>query len=251
MRFALGSLLLFVLFVSQLHAADNAGPRYRAVAFDYFVIFDANSIVPEVEKVVPGRGLEFSKAWRSKQFEYSFLRSITGDHRDFFQVTSDALDYTAEQMHLELTAEKREQLLNAYLMLKPWPDSVAALKKLRAAGVRIITVSNFSPEMLRRNAEHAGITDLFDQLLSTEANGTFKPDPNAYELGLKALRLRKDEIVFAAFGGWDAYGAKHFGYPTVWVNRFALPAEKLGAPPDRTSTGMDGLLEFVLGASHD
>ena len=80
-------------------------------------------------------------------------------------------------MHLGLTPEKRQRLLNAYLTLKPWPDAVGALRRLKASGVRIITIANFSGQMLRANAEHAGIADLFDELLSTEVNGTYKPDP--------------------------------------------------------------------------
>ena len=100
--------------------------------------------------------------------------------------------------------------------------------------------------MLRANAENAGIADLFDELLSTEANHTYKPDPRAYELGLQRLGLKKEEVVFAAFGGWDAYGAKSFGYPTYWVNRFGLPVEKLGITADKTSGDFAGLLEFVL-----
>ena len=123
-------------------------------------------------------------------------------------------------------------LLDAYLTLRPWPDSVAALRKLKASGVRIITISNFSPKMLQANADNAGIADLFDELLSTEANGTYKPDPRAYALGMERLKLKKEEIVFAAFGGWDAYGAKSFGYTTYWVNRFSLPPEELGIEPD-------------------
>ncbi len=244
-RCAVGILLL-TLFLTSMTSAENApAHHYKAVALDYFVIFDANSVIPEVEKVVPGKGLEFTKAWRNKQFEYSFLRTITSDHQDFFKVTGDALDYTAEQMHLQLTGTQRADLLSAYLKLKPWPDVVPALKKLKAAGFRIIALSNFSPAMLHANADNAGISDLFDELVSTEENGTFKPDPNAYELGLKHLGLRKDEIVFAAFGGWDAYGAKTFGYSTVWVNRFGLPVEKLGAKPDHSSTNIGGLLDFV------
>jgi 2-haloacid dehalogenase len=245
------SFVLAPLLNSKGNAATSSTSHFKAVAFDYFVIFDPNSVVPEVEKAFPGKGIEFAKAWRSKQFEYSFLRSITNDHEDFFRITGDALDFTAEQMHLELTSETRARLLNAYLALKPWPDAVAALKKLKAAGIRIITIANFSPTMLRANADNAGITNLFDELLSTEVNGTFKPDPHAYELGMKRLHLRKDEIVFAAFGGWDAYGAKRFGYATIWVNRFNLPTEKLGTAADRTSTNMDGVVEFVLGASHN
>ncbi len=236
-----------VLLGAQGYAHERGEPRFKAVAFDYFVIFDPNSIIPEVEKVFPGKGEEFAKLWRGKQFEYCFLRSIIGRHADFFKVTEDALIYAAEMMKVDLSLEARRRLLNAYLALQPWPDAVAALRKLKASGVRIITIANFSGKMLRANAEHAGISDLFDDLLSTEVNGTYKPDPRAYELGLKKLKLKKRDVVFAAFGGWDAYGAKSFGYITYWVNRFDLPTEELGVKPDQTSKDIQGLLDFVLG----
>jgi 2-haloacid dehalogenase len=239
--------LCLVLLGGQECVQAQAEPRFKAVAFDYFVIFDPNSVIPEAEKVFPGKGEAFAKLWRGKQFDYGFLRSITGRYADFFKVTEDALVYAAAMMKVDLTPQARQQLLNAYLTLKPWPDAVAALRQLKAAGVRIITIANFSGKMLRANAEHAGITDLFDDLLSTEVNATYKPDPRAYALGLKRLRLRKNEIVFAAFGGWDAYGAKSFGYTTYWVNRFDLPTEELGVKPDGTSNDIQGLLDFVLG----
>jgi 2-haloacid dehalogenase len=238
---------LFAWFGSISFAADEPAPRFKAVAFDYFVIFDPNSLIPEVERVFPGKGAEFTRQWRAKQFEYGFLRSITSRHQDFFKVTEDALVYTAEVMKLELTSEARQKMLNAYLTLRPWPDAVDALRKLKASGIRIITIANFSGKMLRANAEGAGITNLFDELLSTEVNGTFKPDPRAYALGMERLQLKKEEIVFAAFGGWDTYGAKNFGYPTYWVNRFNLPVEELGIQADQTSNNLDGLLKFVLG----
>lgn len=236
--------LMAVIFCSPVLAAE---PRYKAVAFDYFVIFNPNSVIDDVEEAFPGKGTEFTKMWRTKQFEYGFLRSITNRHEDFFKVTEDALVYTAAAMKLELTPEKREKLLNAYLTLDLWPDAEAGLRKLKESGVKIITIANFSEKMLRSNADNVGITPLFDELLSTEVNGTYKPDSNAYELGMKRLGLNKDEVVFAAFGGWDAYGAKNFGYSTYWVNRFDLPEEQLGLKPDGTSNNFEGLLNFVLG----
>ena len=244
-RSTIGAAVVALLLICAADA--EAAPRFKAVAFDYFVIFNPNSVIPEVEKAYPGKGEAFTKAWRAKQFEYGFLRSITDRHADFFKVTEDALVYTAEAMQLPLSVDVRQRLLGAYLSLQPWPDSVAALRKLKAAGVRIITIANFSDRMLRDNAERAGIADVFEELLSTEVNGTYKPDPRAYALGMQRLGLKKEEVAFAAFGGWDAYGAKSFGYPTYWVNRFALPTEKLGIEADATSNDIAGFLQFVLG----
>jgi 2-haloacid dehalogenase len=223
-----------------------ARPRFKAVAFDYFVLFDPNSVVPAVEQTFPGKGRELTQLWRTRQFEYTWLRSITGRYVDFFAVTEDALVYAANAMKLELTAERRQRLLNAYLHLTPWPDAADTLRQLRSTGVRVIALANFSPNMLHANAENAGLTDLFDALVSTDANRRYKPDPRAYRLGMERLHLAKHEILFAAFGAWDAAGAKAFGYPTVWVNRFNQPAEELGIHPDRIVADLSGLLELVL-----
>jgi 2-haloacid dehalogenase len=199
-----------------------------------------------VEKVFPGRGREVTNLWRTRQFEYTWLRTITGSYVDFLDVTEDALVYAANTSKLPLAAEDRRHLVDAYLHLAPWPDTADALRRLKDSGVRVIALANFSPAMLRSNAERAGLLGLFDALVSTDERHTYKPDPRAYRLGLDRLHLAKREVAFAAFGGWDAAGARSFGYPTVWVNRFNQPVEELGVRADRTSTDLAGLLEFVL-----
>jgi len=243
------SAVAIVLTISPQSTASVQGSgrkRFAAVAFDYLVLFNPDSVMPTVEQVSPGQGREFVNLWRTRQFEYSWLRSITNRYVDFSAVTEDALVYTANAMKVDLTAPQKHRLLDAYLHLAPWPDSAGALRRLRESGVRVITITNFSPSMLRANAEHAGLTELFDALVSTDANHTYKPDPRAYQLGVDRLQVDKSDIVFAAFAGWDAAGAKAFGYPTVWVNRLNQPLEQLGVRPDRAVTDLNGLLDFVL-----
>lgn len=237
--------LALILIVSPA-TAHSTPPRFKAVAFDYFVIFNPNSIIDDIENVFPGKGEAFAKAWRAKQFEYGFLRSITNQHEDFFKVTEDALSYTLESMNLQATNAQKKTLLNAYLSLDPWPDAIEGLKKLKLSGIKIITIANFSERMLQENAKRAGIIHLFDELLSTEVNKSYKPSEKAYALGLQHLGYGKEDVVFAAFGGWDAYGAKSFGYPTYWVNRFNMPFEKFDIRPDATSNNFQGLLDFIF-----
>src|SRR5262245_1571091 len=231
---------------SALSVEGSERKQFAAVAFDYFVLFNPDSVVSAVEQVSPGKGRDFTNLWRTRQFEYSWLRSITNRYADFSVITEEALVYAAGAMKVELTPAQKRQLLDAFLHLTPWPDTAGALRRLRESGVQVITIANFSPTMLRANADHAGLTGLFDALVSTDANRTYKPDPRAYQLGVDKLGLAKEDIVFAAFGGWDATGAKSFGYPTVWVNRSSQPREELGVPPDRTVLDLNGLLDFVL-----
>ena len=243
-----GSAAMSTTAVSKRPPAMTVAARGRpaAVAFDYFVLFNPDSVVAAVDRVFPGKGRAFTDVWRTRQFEYSWLRSMAGRYVDFASLTEDALVYTANALHIELTASSRRQLMDAYLHLEPWPDAPDTLRRLRQSNIRVITLANISPAMLRANAEHAGLATLFDALISTDANHTYKPDPRAYQLGVDYLGVGKQDIVFAAFGGWDAAGAKSFGYPTVWVNRFNQPAEELGFQPDRTARDLQGLLDFVF-----
>jgi 2-haloacid dehalogenase len=226
--------------------ADGAAPRFKAVAFDYFVLFDPDSVVSQAEELFPGKGRQLTTLWRNRQFEYAWLRSVAHRYVDFSAVTRDALTYSASAMNLELTPNDERRLLAAYLHLSLWPDTVVALQTLKRSGVRVIALSNFSPAMLRANAEHAHITDLVDAFVSTDENRTYKPDPRAYQLAVDRLHLEKSATVFTASAGWDAAGAKAFGYPTFWVNRANQPAEELSVTPDATSPDLAGLLEFVL-----
>jgi 2-haloacid dehalogenase len=72
-----------------------------------------------------------------------------------------------------------------------------------------------------------------------------KPDRRAYQMGVDAFGMPKEEIAFAAFAGWDAAGAKRFGYPTFWVNRANAPLEELGIAPDGTGAGLQDLVAFA------
>jgi 2-haloacid dehalogenase len=81
--------------------------------------------------------------------------------------------------------------------------------------------------MMEANIKSAGLEGRFEQILSTDRI------PRAYEMGIDAFRLPKQKILFAAFRGWDAVGAKSFGYETYWANRLNLPVEELGVEPDQ------------------
>jgi 2-haloacid dehalogenase len=253
-RGALFGLVLVAGIVVAFPAAGKAGAHreaaattgFKAIAFDYFTLFNPDSVVPEVERVFPGKGQQLTNLWRTRQFEYSWLRSITDRYVDFFGITEDALVYAANAMKLELTPDDKQHLLEAYLHLTPWPDTAGALSRLKESGIRIITIANLSPTMLRSNAENAGLIGFFDALVSTDANHTYKPDPRAYRLGMDRLHLEKSDMLFVAFGGWDAAGAKSFGYPTVWLNRLNQPFEELGSRPDETFTDLNGVVDFVL-----
>jgi 2-haloacid dehalogenase len=219
--------------VSNARAESSMRP-IKAVAFDAFPIFDPRPVFALADAMFPGAGL--STEWRTRQFEYTWLRVAAGNYADFWSVTEGALVFAAKKLKLDLDPDKRGRLMGAYLELKTWPDVALALATLKQHGLRLAFLSNFTPHMLDANIESAGLQGVFDEALSTDQAKTYKPDPHAYQLGPDVLKLDREEILFAAFAGWDAAGAKLFGYPTFWVNRQKLPAEELDALPDATGS---------------
>ncbi|MEP6834090.1 MAG: haloacid dehalogenase type II [Gemmatimonas sp.] len=206
--------------------------RISAVAFDGYAIFDASTLIAVAESVIPGKGKEFVAVWRTRQFEYQWLRTMGGRYADFGQTGADALTVAGKSLGFSLSAADRERLLTAQLTLAPWPDAVTTIRELRAAGLRVALLSNMTEAMLVEGARRAGIRDAFEFVLSTDRVRAAKPSPVAYQMAVDAFGLSRDEIAFVAFAGWDAVGAKWYGYPTVWTNRTTAPAEQLDAVPD-------------------
>lgn len=233
------------LITGKASASTNRQAASRAVVFDAFPIFDPRPVFARVEELFPGRGSELSNAWRTRQFEYQWLRALSGQYADFRQATEDALIFSAKLLKLDLTPDKRGQLMQAYLELRAWPDVPAALDALKSKGLTLAFLSNMTAKMLYANIKSANLKGVFDHVLSTDQVRTYKPDPRAYQLGVDALRLRRQEIVYVPFAGWDAAGSKWFGYRTFWVNRLGQPPEELGVSVDAMSKSLTDLVTFV------
>jgi 2-haloacid dehalogenase len=217
-----------------------------AVAFDGFPIIDPRPIGALAEHLFAAKGAELMTTWRTRQFEYTWLRTLSGRYVDFWKVTEDALVFAAKAVKLALSGADRDALMGAYLKLRPWPDVAPALGALKRAGLRLAFLSNFTPRMLDAALEGTGLRPLFEEHLSVERVRAYKPDPRAYRMALEALELPPERIAFVASAAWDVAGAKWFGYPTVWVNRMAQPPEELGVAADATFSGLDGVVDFVL-----
>ena len=233
---------------AALVPAALADARARAVAFDGFVIFDPRPVYGRLESLFPGKGNEIAGLWRTRQFEYAWLRTLTGRYADFWQVTGEALAYATTAAGVVLTKDQHATLMQGWLELKAHPDVLPGLQALRAAGIRLGFLSNLTAHMLEAGIASAGLDGLFEQLLSTDRVRAYKPDPRAYQMGIDAFGLNREQIVFAAFGGWDANGARSFGYRTYWANRLKQPVEQMDAKPDAIGAGVGELVQFVAKA---
>lgn len=225
--------------------AATAPGTIKAIAFDMFTIFDPRGIDAAAEKAFAGKGSQFALAWRARIFDYCWLRTLTGNYVDLEQVLAESLDVTVQAMKLDCPTDARDALLGTFFSFKPYPDSVAALTQMHDAGLRLAPLAVMTDKMLRTLCDGAGIGGLFEDFLSTDRVRAYKPDPRSYAMAEAAFKLPREAVAFSAFGYWDAAGAKSFGLKTFWVNRFGVPADRLGAVPDATGSTLFDLQKFV------
>jgi 2-haloacid dehalogenase len=219
----------------------------KAFVFDaYGTLFDVLSVTALGEQLFPGRGTVLAQLWRTKQLQYSVLRSLMGRHKDFWHITEDALVYACNALALELTSEARDRLLDAYLHLAAFPDVKPGLEALRARGLRLGVLSNGEPTMLRAATESAGISGLLDAIVSVEEVKIFKPSPRVYALATERLGVTSAELGFVSSNSWDVAGAASAGLRPLWIQRnTSEPADELGFGAERVVRALTDVVALL------
>jgi 2-haloacid dehalogenase len=218
----------------------------QAVVFDaYGTLFDVHSVIAHCNRKFPGQGAELSKLWRTKQLEYTWLRSLTERYEDFWTVTQSALAFACRSLTLPCPPETCEELMESYLHLETFPEVKPALDKLSQHKLAIL--SNGSPKMLAAAVENSGLRGRFTDVISADGVKIYKPSPRVYGLVSQHLGVPDSAIAFVSSNFWDIAGAKSFGFWTCWVNRCNLSEDELGVKPDATVDSLDGLIHVLHG----
>ena len=205
--------------------------RPAALVFDaYGTLFDVHSVTTLCDELWPGSGTQLSQLWRTRQLEYTWLRSLMGRYEGFDRVTEAALRYACAALKLPCNEAKRERLMRAYRHLATFPEVAGALGKLR--GIRLAILSNGAPAMLRELVSNSGLTAVIADVLSVDELRIYKPSPKVYQLAVDRLGAPAASLGFVSSNGWDVAGAKSFGFRTFWVNRAGAPRDELGFAPD-------------------
>lgn len=217
-----------------------------ALVFDaYGTLFDVHSVTRFAETLFPGKGAALSAAWRTKQLEYTWLRSLMGRYEDFNRVTVSSLEWALESLGLQADEAARRGLIDEYRKLATFPEVPAALEAL-ASRRPLAILSNGHPDMLNAVVDHNGLRERFrGGVLSVHPAKVFKPAPSVYRLAEEQLGVPRSMMGFVSSNGWDAAGAKAFGFRAFWVNRAAAPVERLGVRPDEIVRDLAEVAELV------
>ena len=205
--------------------------KIEACIFDaYGTLFDVNAACRELSKEVGDSWEQLASLWRLRQVEYTWLRNSMDEYIDFWQITSDALDYAMETLGIE-NNELREQLLNLYLKLEAYPEVKVLLTKLKQRGLKTGILSNGSMKMLNSAVDNANIREYLDEILSVEECEIYKPSSKVYDLVKIKMQINNENVLFFSSNAWDMHAASNYGFKTIWVNRFNNKLERLPGKP--------------------
>jgi len=214
--------------------------RVKGIAFDmYGTLVDVGAVAEACKEIAPDP-IAFNAHWRAKQLEYTFLRSLMGTYQDFWKVSEQALEFTIRRFGLQVSSEHRRRLMEAWLHPKLYPEVAAALSRLKER-YALAVLSNGSPKMLRAGLQHTALTPCFRWVISVDAIRLYKPSPRVYQLAVKHMKLKKQEILFVSSNSFDVVGAKSFGFRVCWINRTGAQLDRLGVKPDLVAQGFDEL----------
>ena len=192
--------------------------KTKSVIFDaYGTLFDVNSAAEKCKDKIGDKWENFANFWRTTQLEYTWLRSLMNKHKDFWQVTEDSLDKSMKVF--EIDKSLKNELLDLYKILFPYPEVKETLEKLREKKYKLSILSNGTPALLNELVKSNNLQNLFDDIFSIEDVGIFKPSSKVYDIPIKKYKIKKEEVAFLSANSWDVCGGGNYGYNSIWVNR--------------------------------
>ena len=164
-------------------------------------------------------------------------------HKNFWEITEDSLDHAMETYKIK--KEMKNELLNLYKKLSPYPEVKECLEELKSKKIKIAILSNGTPDLLRELVENNNIQKYFDDIMSIESVGIYKPDSKVYEMPIKKYNCKPENICFMSSNTWDVSGGGVFGYNAVWVNRSNKVFDKLSYKPKFVINNLKELLNII------
>jgi 2-haloacid dehalogenase len=171
-------------------------------------------------------------AWFGAMLQLAFVGGLTGRYVDFPTAQRAALRMLARRTGAELTEEDAERIVGGMRRLPPHPDVPGALRRLRDAGVRCFALTNSPLDVAREQLEHAGIAELFDDVLSADEVRQLKPGPRPYGLVAERAGVPIGEVMLVAAHAWDVSGALAAGARAAFVARPGMVPSPIGPQPE-------------------
>jgi 2-haloacid dehalogenase len=171
---------------------------------------------------------------------------MSGRYKPFWEITRDALRFSAARLGLGLDEAAEGRLMGQYASLSAFPENLDVLRALHAGGLALGILSNGNRDMIEVSIRSAGMNGLFAHVLSSEQVGTFKTMSAVYDLVPQALGCPAERVLFVSSNGWDAIAARWYGFTSFWINRDGAPLDVLDTEPNFVGARLNDVAAIAL-----
>ena len=224
---------------------DSSRPRPRVLVFDVNqTLLDLDALRPQFARVFgDARALD---EWFSLLLQYSLVVTVADAYSDFGTVGGAVLEMLASTKGVRLSPEDKARILQGMLLLPAHPDVPENLKRLQAAGFRMVTLTNSSSTAVKAQLQNAGLTQYFEESISVDSVHRFKPDLEVYRSAAAHLGVKPTELLLIAAHAWDVFGAMKARWQAAFVARNGISLFPLGPNPDIIGPDMKAVADALL-----
>src|ERR1700728_1443670 len=211
-------------------------PALPLIVFDVNeTLLDLGTMEPTFERIFGGK--EAMRLWFANLIMYSAALTVAGCYVPFTDIGSAVMKMLADTRGIRITDSDKEELTERFSTMPPYPEVPGALRKLRAAGFRLFTLTDNLLEVQTRQLEHGGIVDLFERRFSADSVKHHKPSRAAYAYVEKELGVGPSALCLIACHTWDTLGAVAAGWRGALIKR--IGHDDLGVGPQPQIVGND------------
>lgn len=203
---------------NQINMIERTRPK--VLFFDVNeTLLDLTDMKQVISEALNGRE-DLLSLWFTTMLQYSLVTTASGQYEHFGNIGAAALQMVAANNDIEISEEDaRKTVVNSLRGLPAHPEVKEALAQLNNDGYTLVSFTNSSNEGVKKQFESAGLTEYFDERLSVEDIGKFKPFTDTYAWAARKMGVKPEECMLVAAHGWDVAGALWAGWRAAFINR--------------------------------
>jgi 2-haloacid dehalogenase len=219
------------------------------------VVFDVNETLSDMSPMADrftetGAPASLAKLWFATLLRDGFALTAAGDNVAFAEIGAEALRGLLAGLDLNMETDAAvDHIMQGMAGLGLHPDVPEGVSALKAAGYRLVTLTNGSTRVAEKLFNAAGIRDSFDRLLSVEDAPAWKPARAAYDHAATACGTDPEHLLLVAVHPWDIHGAARAGLGTAWINRSGATYPAYFTKPDYTVASLPDLAAALANAA--
>jgi 2-haloacid dehalogenase len=167
-------------------------------------------------------------------------------YRRYREVLANVVRGFGTRLGFPVSDAEAESLPESLKDWKPFPDTTAALAKLKTK-YKLAIISNTDDTLFAATSRHLGIQ--FDEVVTAEQAKAYKPSSPPFLLALERLGLARERVLHVGQSVYhDVVPARLLGLRTVLVQRRGFGAtQPVQGEPDLTVPDLESLARLAVG----